>query len=172
MPGLHRVKVSLDGHIPAEVQLVLSAGPPVPLHFELQPQPTPTPVRRASARRSTPARSTPGDAPKAASTPKGATAPPPPPVSLPPGVFPRRIEGSLPVYPKDARKLHLEGSVTVDMVIDEEGQPTQVRVRESAGPILDAAVLDALKLWRYEPTLREGRPVRVLHRYRHHFRAS
>jgi protein TonB len=83
--------------------------------------------------------------------------------------LPVRIGGVLPAYPKAAEQLRLEGSVTVDMVIDESGRPTRLWVRESAGKLLDSSVLEALRDWRYEPTLRAGRPVPVWHRYRHHF---
>lgn len=176
-PGLHHVRVSLDGHAPAELRLVLSAGAPVPLHFELRPEPTPTPaVASSSGTRAASAEPSSGrgapSARTAARTGAAPVTPLAPPLSLPPGVFPQRVEGDLPTYPEAARKLRLEGSVTVDMVIDQEGRPQDVRIRESAGPILDAAVLDALRGWRYEPTLREGEPVRVLHRYRHHFKSS
>jgi protein TonB len=141
----------------------------VPLQFELAPLPAAAEPSGQPARRKPVAAAARG----AASVPPPATragpAPEPPVIRLPAGMLPKRIAGEPPAYPEAARRLKLEGRVAVDMVIDEAGQPTQIRILESAGEVLDAAVLEALRSWRYEPTLQDGRPVRVRHAYRHTF---
>ncbi len=47
------------------------------------------------------------------------------------------------------------------MIITEEGEPIDVTIVESAGAILDAAVLDAIEGWRFEPATKDGVKVRV-----------
>ena len=47
------------------------------------------------------------------------------------------------------------------MIITEEGEPAEVTILQSAGPILDAAVLDAIEEWRFEPATKNGVKVRV-----------
>ena len=47
------------------------------------------------------------------------------------------------------------------MIVDETGVPTDLRVVESAGPILDEAVLKAVRTWRFEPARKDGVRVKV-----------
>jgi len=74
---------------------------------------------------------------------------------------PVKVAGDFAAYPKAARRGRLEGAVTVDMIVSERGEPTDVRVVESAGEILDAAVVDAVRRWRYTPAEKDGVKVRV-----------
>jgi periplasmic protein TonB len=95
--------------------------------------------------------------------------PPPPPVQRPTG--PIRITNGLkppakvfhvdPVYPVMARQAHIEGVVIVEATIDETGRIDRLKVLRSA-PLLDAAALEAVRRWRYTPTLLNGVPVPVL----------
>ncbi len=88
-----------------------------------------------------------------------------------PGVTPpRKIAGEFARYPEVARKRKVSGVVTVSMVISEAGIPEELQVVESAGPLLDQVVLDAVSRWRFEPASRGGRPVRLRYRARQHFR--
>ena len=79
----------------------------------------------------------------------------------PDGTPPRRIEGSSARYPEAALRSHVEGSVTASMIVTEEGEPIEVTIVESAGPILDAAVLEAVQNSRFEPAVKDGKKVRV-----------
>ena len=81
-----------------------------------------------------------------------------------------RIKGKPPRYPKMARKLHQPGRVTVEFVLTEEGVPTGMVVIESAGNVLDKAVMGSLAEWRYTPAEKDGVPVRVKLRVRQTFR--
>ena len=71
---------------------------------------------------------------------------------------PRR-EGT-PHYPTDAQGTGVEGVVGVEIVVGTDGTVTDARVVRSI-PLLDSAALDAVKKWRYEPTLVNGQPVPV-----------
>jgi len=59
--------------------------------------------------------------------------------------------------------------VLLDMVVNERGQPEQVRVMESAGSLLDETVLAAVSGWRFDPAERNGVKLAVHWPYRHTF---
>ncbi len=83
---------------------------------------------------------------------------------------PRRIRGEFASYPEDAIEQGEEGTVIVEMVITEGGHPVDLQVIESAGSILDQAVLDALWAWRFQPAEKDGVRVRVRWRVSQSFR--
>jgi TonB family protein len=67
-----------------------------------------------------------------------------------------------PPYPESARAAGIEGSVTLNAVIDTEGKPARIRVTRSMGDEFDSAALQAVSQWRFQPTLLNGRPVEVM----------
>ncbi len=61
------------------------------------------------------------------------------------GAFRRRVQEALS-YPLAARRQRLEGSVELDVLIDQRGRVAEVRVaRPSAHPMLDQAALEAVR---------------------------
>ena len=74
---------------------------------------------------------------------------------------PKRIAGESASYPEQARRLKLYGSVSVSLVVDAQGQPSELKVVESAGQILDDAVLKAIVGWRFQPAMKDGVKVSV-----------
>jgi len=79
-----------------------------------------------------------------------------------PGVTPpRRISGESASYPDQARRLNLFGQVAVSLVVDARGLPNELQVTQSAGEILDQAVLKAIRTWRFEPAVKDGVKVSV-----------
>jgi len=74
---------------------------------------------------------------------------------------PRKLFAPAAEYPKAAERLRLVGSVTVEMTVNEKGETEDVRVVQSAGEILDAAVVSAVRQWRYEPATKNGVKVKV-----------
>jgi peptidyl-prolyl cis-trans isomerase A (cyclophilin A) len=101
--------------------------------------------------------------------------PPPPPgeASAPtPGAAPRRISISAGVavgllvskapivYPIDAKKAHVSGTVVLNAIIGRDGTVEDLQV--VSGPeMLQQAALDSVKQWRYRPYLLNGDPVEV-----------
>ncbi len=75
---------------------------------------------------------------------------------------PRLIEKTEPHYPESARKQKKSGVVMLEAIVDEDGRVGSVWVGRSADPVLDAAAFEAVHQWRYEPALKDGKPVRVL----------
>ena len=92
-------------------------------------------------------------------------------ISLGLGVTPpRKISGQLAPLPEEALNRKLQGAVTVDMIVTEEGVPIDVEVVESAGEVLNRALVEAVRGWRYEPARKGGVNVRVHWRVRQIFR--
>ena len=90
-------------------------------------------------------------------------APTPIPASPPVGgqVQPARLLKSVPpVYPQIARSSRAGGDVTVDALIDADGNVTNLKV-VSGPPILRQAAMEAIKQWKYDPARLNGRPVAI-----------
>jgi periplasmic protein TonB len=95
------------------------------------------------------------------------SAPPPPP---PPQVSRIKQGGNVqeakiiarpsPVYPALARQARISGQVVLHAIIGKDGTVTQLEV-VSGHPLLVQAALDAVRQWRYQPTLLNGEPVEV-----------
>jgi TonB family protein len=108
--------------------------------------------------------------------------PPPPPPPAPPrgykgsedvaaGDAPVRVGGNIkvptktkdvkPVYPEVALQARVAGVVIVEVLIGPSGQVQDARVLRSI-PLLDAAALEAVRQWEFEPTVLNGRAVPVI----------
>lgn len=66
-----------------------------------------------------------------------------------------------PQYSDAAREAKLQGTVTVSVVIGTDGHVYDPRVIQPLGLGLDQKALEALRLWRFRPAERNGRPVKV-----------
>lgn len=66
-----------------------------------------------------------------------------------------------PVYPEIAKRAGVSGAVILEAVIDPNGNVTDVNVLRSI-PLLDEAAMDAVRQWKYEPTLLNGIPVPIV----------
>jgi TonB family protein len=70
---------------------------------------------------------------------------------------PKLIKKVEPVYPDEAKKAGIEGTVTVEATTDDKGRVQKVKVLKSI-PELDQAAVDAVKQWVYEPMVIDGKP--------------
>ena len=92
-------------------------------------------------------------------------------VTFGPGVVPpERLSGAIPDYPPAARERGMEGSPVVDIWIDEKGNVMDVAIIESAGAMLDGAVLEAVAGWKFRPATVGGTAVSVRLTLQHLFR--
>jgi periplasmic protein TonB len=94
------------------------------------------------------------------------------PVAVPKLVAPDRVrvsqgvsQGNLaqmvkPVYPANARTMHIQGSVLLEALIGKDGSVKSLKVIKGH-PVLAKAATDAVKQWRYKPYLLNGQPVDV-----------
>jgi periplasmic protein TonB len=67
-----------------------------------------------------------------------------------------------PVYPQSARDAGIEGLVHLQGIIGRDGNFLTVYVVSSKDRDLATAALDAVKQWRYKPTLLNGEPIEVV----------
>jgi periplasmic protein TonB len=65
-----------------------------------------------------------------------------------------------PIYPELARRAHVEGTVTLMAFIDEDGNVENLQV-VSGHLLLRDAALQAVRQWKYSPTVLNGEPVSV-----------
>ncbi len=99
--------------------------------------------------------------------------PPPPKVEAPKAAALQRIRvgGNVqkanlifqpkPVYPPLAKQARIQGVVKLNAIIDKEGNIKELKA-ESGHPLLIPSALEAVKQWRYKPTLLNGEPVEVI----------
>lgn len=74
---------------------------------------------------------------------------------------PARVSYVAPVYPETARGARVAGVVIIELTVGTDGRPTDARVMRSIA-MLDQAAIDAVKQWRYAPTLLNGQAVPVI----------
>jgi len=65
-----------------------------------------------------------------------------------------------PSYPPLARQTRIQGTVRLHAIIGKDGAVKELTL-ESGHPLLVQAALDAVRQWRYQPTLLNGEPVEV-----------
>lgn len=124
----------------------------------LSTQDVPTPVP-------TPWFELPPAAPQAEGLPGDAPAAPPrrpPPADIPPGgdVEPAVVVDKVdPAYPEVAIRAQIEGSVVLDVGIDETGRVTDVQVTRGLPFGLSEAAADAVRQWRYRPARSADGPI-------------
>jgi TonB family protein len=137
-PGPRRVELALAGHQPWSGTVDVVAGQKGRVEVRLKPvpkaAPTPTPVDTNRVYGL-------GDVDTA----------------------PKRRSGESPAYPRSGAPKLKSGqriSVTVRFVVTETGEVQDVSVVESAGKVLDAVVVQAVKTWKYDPATKRGVKVR------------
>ena len=84
-------------------------------------------------------------------------------VGMPPGVTPpHAIHFADPEYSNEARKKKIQGVVVLSTLVNEQGEPTDIRVEKSLGYGLDENGERAVSQYRFEPAHdRDGKPVAV-----------
>jgi protein TonB len=97
----------------------------------------------------------------------GGAAPPPPPKPTQTRI---RVGGNVaaakltrqvqPIYPQIAKTAHVQGTVLLHAIIAKDGTIQELQY-VSGPPLLMKAAMDAVREWRYSPTLLNGEPVEV-----------
>jgi len=63
----------------------------------------------------------------------------------------RKVRDVAPIYPEQARKSNVHGIVILQIAVGSDGRVLDAKVVRSI-PLLDAAAIDAVRQWQYEPT--------------------
>jgi TonB family protein len=74
---------------------------------------------------------------------------------------PRVLENPSPDYSEEARKAKYQGTVVLWLIVDSSGKPRDVKVARSLGMGLDQKAIEAVRLWKFQPALKDGTPVAV-----------
>ena len=128
--------------------IVQTPAPPLP---QVQTTPDPVPVP------------TPAPVAVAVPGPPAPAAPPAPPSMVQGGdLGTQMIVGKPPRYPIESRRKREQGTVVLALILGLDGAVESVSLSQSSGfSRLDNAARDAVKGWRWKPTIRGGQPVRV-----------
>jgi protein TonB len=95
--------------------------------------------------------------------------PPPPPPAAPPQPVrvggkisePKKTKHVAPIYPPIAQSARVQGIVIIEATIGVDGSVTDARVIRPVA-LLDQAALEAVRQWKFTPTLLNGQPVPVI----------
>lgn len=83
----------------------------------------------------------------------------------------RLIRITMPIYPAGARHAQVSGVVWIEAWIGKDGKVVDTNVL--SGPnLLRRAAQDAVKRWRYEPTVVDGAPIDRIARFELDFRPA
>jgi periplasmic protein TonB len=77
-------------------------------------------------------------------------------VSAPSVIF--KVE---PEYSEEARKAKFQGTVILFVIVDEKGNPRDLKVIRPLGLGLDQKAIEAVEKWKFSPGKKDGKPVAV-----------
>ncbi|HMD71064.1 MAG TPA: energy transducer TonB [Bryobacteraceae bacterium] len=66
-----------------------------------------------------------------------------------------------PEYSPEARKAKYQGTVRLDVEVDASGQVANVKLVRSLGLGLDEKAIEAVRQWKFNPGMKDGKPVAV-----------
>jgi len=66
-----------------------------------------------------------------------------------------------PIYPEAAKAARVQGTVRIEATISKDGVPVELRVVDSPSDDLSESALQAVRQWRYRPTLLNGEPIQI-----------
>src|SRR5262249_55281393 len=66
-----------------------------------------------------------------------------------------------PEYSGEARKAKYQGTVGLWLIVGADGRPRRVKVARTLGMGLDQKAIEAVRNWKFEPAMKDGRPVAV-----------
>jgi TonB family protein len=78
------------------------------------------------------------------------------------GVSPPRLTYSPdPEFSDSARVAKFQGTMTLMLIVDQEGIPQKIRIQQPLGYGLDAKAVQAVQSWKFKPAEKDGVPVDV-----------
>ena len=125
---------------------------PLPLTPVARPDPAPSPNAPVAMAEAAPA-------PEAPPAPAAPPAPPAPPTIELPSSNAAYLNNPKPAYPSMSRRMGEQGKVVLRVLIDAQGLPQQVELKQSSGyERLDQQALETVQRWRFVPGKRNGVP--------------
>lgn len=74
---------------------------------------------------------------------------------------PRALDTPDPEYSDEARKAKYQGTCILWLIVGPDGLPRDVKVARSLGMGLDQKAVEAVRKWKFEPAMKDGKPVAV-----------
>jgi protein TonB len=74
---------------------------------------------------------------------------------------PQVIHSIEPEFTPEARQANFQGSVSIRLIVDSEGNPQNIRVARHLGMGLDEQAIEAVKKYKFKPAMYQGHPVSV-----------
>ncbi|MDP9158854.1 MAG: energy transducer TonB [Acidobacteriota bacterium] len=74
---------------------------------------------------------------------------------------PRALSTPDPEYSEEARKAKFQGTCVLWLIVGPDGHPRDIKVARTLGLGLDEKAIEAVKNWRFEPAMKDGKPVAV-----------
>jgi len=74
---------------------------------------------------------------------------------------PSIVSARQPDYTDEASRVHKEGKVVLSLIVDTAGRARNLRVVSPLGYGLDEKAIQAVQQWRFQPGLKDGKPVNV-----------
>jgi protein TonB len=74
---------------------------------------------------------------------------------------PRLVYSPDPEYSEEARKAKFMGTCTLSLVVGPDGRPRDIAIARSVGLGLDEKAIEAVKTWKFDPAMKDGKPVAV-----------
>jgi periplasmic protein TonB len=74
---------------------------------------------------------------------------------------PKAIYAPDPEYSEEARKAKYQGTCVLWLVVGPDGKPRDIKVARTLGLGLDEKAIEAVKQWKFEPAMKDGKPVAV-----------
>ena len=74
---------------------------------------------------------------------------------------PKAIYSPEPDYSKEAGKIKYQGSCILKLIVGPDGKTYDIKVDRSLGEGLDGKAVEAVRSWKFQPALKDGKPVAV-----------
>jgi periplasmic protein TonB len=74
---------------------------------------------------------------------------------------PQVIHSVEPEFTAEARQANYEGTVAIQLIVDSQGNPQDIRVTRHLGMGLDQKAIEAVRQYRFHPAMYQGHPVSV-----------
>jgi TonB family protein len=74
---------------------------------------------------------------------------------------PQVISRVPPEYTEQARQAKWQGTVGLQVIVNEMGIPQEIKIVRPLGMGLDQKAIEAVQQWRFQPGLKDGKPVPV-----------
>ena len=70
------------------------------------------------------------------------------------------VDAKFPDAEKNAKN-GMQGVAVVELIVDSKGRPRDIRVKRSLRPDFDKCAIDAVRQYKFDPAMRQGKPVAV-----------